>query len=395
MAKGSFRQRDKDRWQLEVDLGYTYTADGTRKRNKKYKTITAKGSREAEKELIKFVAEVTGESYFEPEKMMFRDFVLNQWLPNYGVKHLAKSTLATYKSHLFARILPAFQSLRLDQVSPLHITSFLNNLEEEGMRLDNKAGKLSGDSLEWNHRILRNIFKRAVEWKLLKESPAANVKKPKRNKTEIKVFDDNGVQQTLLALSKELLFWQVLIKLSITCAVRRSELLGIEEKDIDLDGHTISIRQSVTYTTEDGYVIGDTKSVSSERKVSFPESLTKDLKKLITQKKRERLAATELFREGKYNFIFSDINGKPYHPDSVSTWWTRFIKRHNLPKVTLHGLRHTSATILINKGVHPKLISERLGHSDIRVTMNTYGHVLRQADKSAAQKFDDLLGEQA
>jgi len=84
-------------------------------------------------------------------------------------------------------------------------------------------------------------------------------------------------------------------------------------------------------------------------------------------------------------------NGKPYNPSSIKNWWKRFIKRHNLKYINIHALRHTSATLLINQGVHAKIISERLGHADIQTTMNIYGHFLRQADEKATQKLDEVL----
>ncbi|MFG0217227.1 site-specific integrase [Brevibacillus porteri] len=88
------------------------------------------------------------------------------------------------------------------------------------------------------------------------------------------------------------------------------------------------------------------------------------------------------------------MNEKPLYPSSVKTWWSRFTKRHNLKYIRFHDLRHTSATLLINKGVHAKIISERLGHANILTTMNVYGHALRSADQEAAKHFDSLFKTQ-
>jgi integrase len=93
--------------------------------------------------------------------------------------------------------------------------------------------------------------------------------------------------------------------------------------------------------------------------------------------------------------LFSDYTGKPLHPSSVNTWWKRFIKRRGLDYINPHALRHTSATLLINQGVHAKIISSRLGHADIKTTMNIYGHALQTADQTAATKFDNLFSNKA
>ena len=394
MAQGSVRERGKNKWQLEVDLGLQLDPrTGKMKRQKKYKTVTAKGKREAEKLLTSFVADVTSDNYFEPEKMLFVDFVTNEWLPKYGDKHLSKTTLSAYKTLLNKRIMPAFQAFRLEQVKPLHILSFLENISEDGIRGDGKEGSLSGSSIEYHHRILKNIFKRAVEWKLIKESPVDSVKKPKREQNEVNVYDDDQVYLVLEALEKEPLHWQLIIKLAITTGLRRSEILGLDVNNINFDDGILSIKQALTYTKEHGYNIGETKTKSSKRNIALPEALLKDFKKLKQIKNHERLAASELWKNGEHFLLFSDWQGKPFNPSSLTTWWKRFVEKHKLPKVTLHGLRHTSATFLINQGVHSKVISERLGHSDIRVTMNTYGHVLRSADKSASDKFDVLLNK--
>ena len=91
------------------------------------------------------------------------------------------------------------------------------------------------------------------------------------------------------------------------------------------------------------------------------------------------------------SILFTSWHGKPLHPSSITTWWRRFVSRHQLRYIRFHDLRHTSATLLINSGVHAKIISSRLGHADIRTTMNIYGHALQEADREATKHFDKLF----
>jgi integrase len=405
MAKGYARLRGKNKWQLEVDLGsYVDPSTGKRKRNKKYRTVTAKNQKEADKELIRFVYEVTGDGYYEPEKMNFVDFIEKEWWPKFAEKNLADTTLNVYRYYLKSRIIPAFKYLRIEQIQTKHIIDFLDNLSEEGMRQDKhkdeegnmviKDGKLSGATIEYYYRILKSIFKFAKKIKIIKDNPMDDVDKPKVENKKVEVYTLEEAVRILECLENELLHWQIIIKLAITTGMRRSELFGLEFKHFDFNKRIVHVEQALTYTKEKGYQIHEIKKgngAANKRDIVISESLIPDIKKLQLQRKKERLAAKELWMDGKYNFLLADETGKPFNPSSMKNWWKRFIERHNLKYINIHALRHTSATLLINEGVHAKIISERLGHANIKTTMNIYGHALRQADELATAKLDAAL----
>jgi len=411
MAKGHARPRKNGKWQLEVDLGsYVDLKTGKKKRKRKYKTITAKGQRDADKQLIQFVAEVTGDGYYEPEKMNFVDFVYNEWLPKHAEKELSHTTLSTHLRYLELRIVPAFQHFRLDQVEAKHIVSFLENLEEAGMRLDkkknekgelvNKKGKLSGSTIVYHYRILNSIFKYAAEKrKLIEENPVKEVDKPKFEYEEVEVYDLEKTQKLFDCLETELLHWQIAIKIAVLAGPRRSELFAIDlVKDIDEETRVLNIRNALTYSKEKGLQLDKIKKGSRRskmRKIVLPESLMEPIKKLRLIRQKEMMAFNKKDRwgNGDHCFLLAHEDGKPYNPTSIQRWWERFIKRHDLEYINIHALRHTSATLLINEGVHAKTISERLGHADIQITMNTYGHALQQADEIATDKLDKAISK--
>lgn len=413
MAKGYVRKRGINKWQMEVDLGsYIDPKTGKRKRNKKYKTITAKGQRDAERQLIKFVAEVTGEGYFEPEKMSFVSFVQKEWEPKCAKKRLAPTTYEQYMNCVNNRILPAFQYLRLDQIKPKHILDFLHNLEEEGMRLDvtkdedgkivKKEGKLSSSSIFYHYRVLNNIFNFAQELQLIKENPCKEIDKPKVEYEEVDIYTSEEAARLLECLESEthVPHWQIIFKLAIYTGMRRSELCGLEFKHFDYKNNAVHIKQALTYTKDTGYNIHEIKKgnrTARQRTVYLPQKLMEDIKKLEHQRKVERFAIGEknLWMEGKYNFILARENGHPYHPRTVQRWWERFIKRHNLKYINVHALRHTSATLLIMDNVNPKTVSARLGHSSTAVTTGTYGHAVDEADRLATEKLQKIIDQQA
>ncbi|MEO3946203.1 site-specific integrase [Gorillibacterium sp. CAU 1737] len=392
----SIEKRGENSWRLVVETGY----DPSGKRLKRYKTIkiedqallktTKRLKDHLQEELMKFKIEVEAGEYIAPEKMTFGAFV-KEWEDKYASKHLAEKTLYTYQSNLKNRILPAFSHLRIDQIKTMHIVSFINSLSDEGKRLGFRKGNLSAGTIEINHRILKNIFKRAVEWKLIKDNPVAGAKKPLVKHKQIIPYDEDEVQDLLLALQKEPIHWRIMITLALTTALRRGELLALEWKHVDWNTGTIDVLQSVSMSPAGNAHVKEPKTKNSKRKVSLPNSMLEELREYYLHKIKERDKIGDRWQGGDYFFMFCHPDGKAFHQERPYLWFRHFIKKNKLRYIRFHDLRHTSATLLINQGVHAKIISERLGHGNINTTMNVYGHALRSADQSAADKFETIL----
>jgi len=392
----SIEKRSENSWRLIVEAGY----DANGKRLKRYKPIkiddpsllkTTKRLREyLNDELLKFKMEVEAGEYIAPDKMSFQAFVL-EWENKYANSHLALKTIMSYKSNLKNRILPYFGHMRMDQIKPLHIVSFLDSISKDGSRLGHRQGKLSSSMLEINHRILKNIFKRATEWKVIKQSPVASIKKPIVKYEEVLPYSEQEVQGLLEALEHEPYHWRVMIKLAITTGLRRGELLGLEWHHINWETGVLEVVQSVSLTFNGIADVKEPKTKSSKRKVSLPSAMLIELHKYYKFKSDERVEIGDLWRGSVHDFMFCHPDGVAYHQERPYAWFRAFLKRHNLRYIKFHTLRHTSATLLINQGVHAKIISERLGHNNINTTMNIYGHALRSADQAAADTFDAIL----
>lgn len=385
----SIEKRGKGSYRLTVELGYDHEGN----RIKRRKTVKCKGITEARKELAKFVTEIESGEYITPEKMLFSDFV-DEWQKHHGVKELGEQTLESYRMYLKNHILPFFGSMRLSDVKPIHVMKFLT----EAKRV-NGQGELSTGSKQYLYRILRDVFQRAVDWKKIKENPVAAIKKPRAKKGEKKrradVYDEDEVRELFIAAQSAPLHWRVFLSLALAAGLRRSELLGIELPKIDTEKQEIFIDQAIVRGKNGKPVIKSTKSAASERLISLPASVNLELKQYITHLKKERLKAGDRWVEKEHEWLFCNIDGTHFYPTTPSTWWRRFTERVGVRYIRLHDLRHTSATLLINQGVHAKIISERLGHADIRITMDTYGHALKKADQEAADKLDGLfLGQE-
>ncbi|MEX2459713.1 MAG: site-specific integrase [Paenibacillaceae bacterium] len=181
------------------------------------------------------------------------------------------------------------------------------------------------------------------------------------------------------------------ITLALTTGLRRGELLGLEWKHIDIDNGMIDVCQSLTFSHDQRYTVKEPKTKSSLRNVTLPASIITDLKAYKKECSKDRMKTEELWEGGEHFFAFTSWNGKPLSPSSVTLWWGRFKKRAKLKHIRFHDLRYTSATLLLNQGVHAKIISSRLGHSNISTTMNIYAHALREADQAAADTFNSLF----
>lgn len=387
-------KRGERSWRLEVSAGF----DSEGKRIRYRKTITVeddsllkkeKKLREyLETELIKFRQEVEAGAYIKPEKMTFGQFV-KEWEEKYAREHLSPGTLEAYKLHLKNHILPEFGNLSLDKIKPIHIVGFLSDLKKHTIKNGNR---LSAGTIAYIYRVLRNVLERAVEWKLIKENPAASVRRPADKKErEISVYSEEEVEKLFLSAQNELPHWRMFITLALATGLRRGELLGLEWKHVDFQTGTIRIEQSLSRGEKGKPMLKDPKSKHSIREISLPSSVIEELKAYRKQWAKEKLQLLDLWEEKEHEYVFCNEKGHPFYPTYPRVWWKRFTERAGVRYIRLHDLRHTSATLLINQGVHAKIISERLGHADVRTTMNIYGHALRSADKEAAEKINDLF----
>jgi integrase len=398
---GSIEKRGIDKWRLVVSAGL----DKEGKQVKKTKTITTNhkcelksckdcakekhcpARMEASKQLALLVAEVEHGTYTQPTKTTLADFA-QRWIRDYGEVHLVPKTLSEYK-YLLKRILEALGHLRIEKITPTHLLAFYANLQEKGIREDGQSGGLSEKTILHYHRLLSSIFNDAVMWQVIPSNPASRVKPPKVPKKIAKHFDEQQTMEVLTALENEPPKYKLAITLTIFTGVRKGELMAMEWQDINFTEGTIRVERATQYVTGVGVVTGEPKTEKSKRVISIPVSVMALLKQYKAYQAQERLKVGDLWQNN--NRLLTAWDGQPMHPGTISKWWKKFLKRHELPHIPFHGLRHTSATLLIGQGLHAKTISDRLGHSTIAITMDTYGHFLKSADQVAAEKLENLL----
>ncbi len=388
---GYVQKISKNKFKLIADLGYR----GNR-RIRKTKNVEAKSEKEAMRQLILFEEEMkqNKDVYFSDIESITLNHLFPRWKDNYAKQHYSARSFHDNCTHLEKRILPIFGDIKLKDIKKVDVVFFVGDLQKKKRRLDGKESELAPSTVHNIYKAFASIMNVAVVWNLIEESPCKNIKLPKLKYEEGRAYSEEQVKLLFERLNnRETAEKRLLVELAVVSAARQGEIVAIEEKHLNVENNTLLIEQALVNLTGDGIIVKDTKG-KRKRVVTIPSNIMNDLVTLAAVKKYQlEEAGDERVWEG-HTFLFSNDFGKPYRPDSISQWWDRFMKKNpDLPRIRFHDLRHTSATLLIHAGEHPKVIQSRLGHSNITTTMNTYGHLLQETDQRASSHFDKLFDE--
>lgn len=388
---GYVKNIGKNKFKLIADLGYR-----GKRRIRKTKVVEVKSEKEAMRLLILFEEEMkqSKDVYFSDIDSITLNNLYPRWKDNYAKQHYSARSLHDNCTHLEKRILPIFGDMKLKDIKKVDVVFFVGDLQKKKRRLDEQEGELAPSTVHNIYKAFASIMNVAVQWNLIEESPCKNVKLPKLKYEEGKAYSAEQVKLLFERLhNRENAEKRLLVELAVVSAARQGELVAIEEKHLNIENNTLLIEQALVNLTGEGIIVKETKG-KRKRVVTIPTNIMNDLVTLAAVKKYQLEEAGEEREWNKHIFLFSNEFGKPYRPDSISQWWDRFMKRNpDLPKIRFHDLRHTSATLLIHAGEHPKVIQSRLGHSNITTTMNTYGHLLQETDQRASSHFDKLFDE--
>ncbi|WP_443659303.1 site-specific integrase [Clostridium algidicarnis] len=407
----SIEKRGDSSYRLTVSCGYNKNG----KKIVRRKTIDLthvkpnKQLEEANKQWILFKDEIEKGLFLDSEKITFEDFI-EKWLKNYAESELAPKTLHRYRELLDSRIIPALGHIKLNKLQPTHLTGFYANLREDGIRSDGKPGGLSERTILHHHRLISSILTCAVQWQFLLSNPALRLKAPKVEKKEAKHFDIEQTEYILNLLDKEPIKYRTMVVLAIYGGMRMGELTALEWQDVDFNNGLLKIDKSLQHLKEKGTFIKSTKNETSNRIISLPSSAITLLREYKVWQNGEKAILGDLWNADCTN-IFTALDGRPMFPSTISKWFNNFIRRHNesimnddtitqedkdkyiLDNVNFHGLRHTSATILINQGVDVTTVSKRLGHARTSTTTDIYSHSLKKSDREASNKLENLFNK--
>ena len=388
----SIEKRTENSYRITVSLGYT--PDGKKlKRTKTIKLDPGLTERQREKELQRqaalFEEAVQRGTYFEPSSFTVSSFA-EKWLNEHG-KSLANKTRLRYAGILRGRVAQALGHLKLEQLRVMHLVEFFSNLQEDGVREDGREGKLSNSTIQYYHRVLSAMLADAVRWGLLKENPCEKVKPPKVAPREMPQLDEEGVRKLLAALEEEPLKYRAIIELAFVTGCRRGELAALQWKHIDFDNGILHIRQAAEYIPSVGVQVKPPKTKAGVRDIALPASTVRLLKEYRKWQLEQKMRLGNLWQDG--DWVFTKWNGDIIFPDTIGDIFKKFLKRHNLPAIRFHDLRHLAATLLIHEGLNVRAVAGRMGHANPDVTMRVYAHALRSADKQAASIMEKLINK--
>ena len=302
----------------------------------------------------------------------------DQWLTHMRTRVRIK-TWEGYEAHLRLHATPALGALSLDEVTPLHVQRLYGALMV-GDR------PLSGGTVLNLHLVLTQAFGQAVRWDMIVRSPTAGAQPPRPRRSEPVVVDASMAHRLLEAVAGTP--YALPAAIALGTGMRRGEILALRWSDIESDLSVAYIQRSV-HPTRDGLAYELPKTKRSRRAVMLPRYL----QTLLEDQRGEQLdRRASLPPDPAHDLVVDDLDGIPMHPDALSGAWRRKLRQAGLPPVRFHDLRHAHATLMLQHGIHPKIVSERLGHASIGITLDTYSHVLPSMQAEAAQAVDDIFG---
>ena len=250
---------------------------------------------------------------------------------------------------------------------------------------------LSGTTIQHYHRLISAILHTAVEWGVLFSNPCDRTESPKAETKEAKYIDETQAAALMKALENADEMHRAIIRLLLFTGMRRGEILGLRWSDVDFDKGTLKICRTLQFLPDRGIYVDKTKNKSSEREIRLPQIAVNDLRAHKVAQLEYRLSVGSHWL-GTVDYIFTNDEGNPMKPDSVSSWFSKFVKdKTDLPPITLHSLRHTNATLQLAAGVPITTVSKRLGHSNTATTGRIYAHAIQSVDDTAAEKLDDVF----
>lgn len=399
-----------------------FKADG--KVNRTSKVIEARSLSDAKKQAAALEVDYKrGQEVQTAHAPTFNDLV-EKWreLKKPDMEH---KTQERYEGFLTGFMLPYFGNMKVKEIKALNIDEYLSTLKKDGVRLDGKNGGYSEKTIRHHYMFIQTLLNLAVKWEMIEYNPCIKVDAPKVHKHEAGYYEDENIDRLLDCLEVECnreideaggmgdvfsfdnltsrqctdifnaYMRQNYILLALVSACRRGEMIGLRVDDIDFENNRILITQTGHYTVDNGiYFVDHLKNGSSSKSIDMPVSMMEQLREYL------QIRSTFISMMGweDSGFLFISLKsgkvttaGGPMMPDVISQWFNKFLQRNKLPKITLHGVRHTSISYLINKGVDIKKVADRAGHQNTRTTEEIYGHIYAKTRRATANMYDGLF----
>lgn len=371
----SIVKRGNDTWQVRVFLG--------RDENGKTRFFneTVRGKRkDAEILETKKKREIDLGIFVEHTKITVDEY-LDKWLEVAAKPRLKARTYEDYVEYVRRYVRSSIGGRRLAKVKPLDIQALYTSMLERG---------LSARTVRYMHAILSSALKQAVKWQILHINPASMVDLPQIHRKEMRVLSAEDCGDFLRVAKDD--EWYVIFSLAISTGMRPEEYLGLQWKDISFSDGAVTIQRALVWNRKGGgWTLEEPKTPKSRRTIPLPASVVRELAQHRKIQLQQRLKLGSAYQN--HDFVFATEIGTPILTSNLTRrHFKPILERAGLSKeVRLYDLRHTCATLLLLAQTSPKVVAERLGHSTVVLTLDTYSHVLPSMQKDATNELERIL----
>jgi integrase len=377
--KGHIRERSAGHWAIVLEV--RDPASGKRKR--RWHSF-AGTKRAAQNECARLISEIQRGTYLEPNKTTVTQF-LDHWL-NDIKSRVTPRTHERYVEIVEKNLVPALGAVLVARLQPMQISGAYAKALSSGRR-DGKGG-LSPSTVRYMHVILKAAMGQAVRWQILARNPVDAVDPPKIERSAMTTYD--------LAQTAELIDttrgtrMTVTVMLAVLCGLRRGEIAALRWRNVNLGTAQLAVTESAEQTRA-GVRYKQPKS-GRGRTVALSARVVNELRSHRVQQAEELLKLGIPLTDDA--FVVAQADGCPLQPRTITHQWHLLLAKHKtLPRIRFHDLRHAHATHMLASGVHPKIASERLGHSKVGITMDLYSHVMPGMQEDAAARVDRELDD--
>ncbi|NLT34276.1 MAG: tyrosine-type recombinase/integrase [Gaiellales bacterium] len=313
------------------------------------------------------------------EKLTLAEYLKEEWLPAIA-STIRPTTLASYTTHVERHIIPRLGKTQLKKLNGAAINAFYAVLGEDG-KLRGETTGLAPSSVRRIHATLHRALRDAVRWGYLVRNPVDAADPPKGGAGRAEVSTWNAAQlKQFLNATKGTRLYPLWLTMALT-GMRRGEALGLRWEDVDLGAGRLSIHRSLV-PLDGKIIVSEPKTRRGNRLVSLDATTVAELKRLRKAQREERLVWGPGWVDT--GLVFTRENGDSLHPERITRAFARAVVKAGLPAIRLHDLRHTHATLALAAGIHPKVVSERLGHATVSLTLDTYSHAVPALSEEAA-----------
>lgn len=371
---GQLIEREKSVWTIRIYLG----EDSSGKRF--YHNETAKGTKkDAQKRLTQILREKDLGLITESRNQTLNDY-LDFWLANIAKPRLESRTFLDYGDILRLYVRKPLGNLKITDIKSRHIQKVYGEMLERG---------LSARRVKYAHAVLRSALQHAVKTDILLRNEATLVELPKQTRKEMDYLNSDEAVRFLNALDGER--FEMMFSFALATGMRLQEYCALQWKDIDFERGTATVQRAlVWHRTGGGFHFKQPKTAKSRRTIPLPVSLLKPLQRHRIRQYEARLKLGAAWND--LDLVFASEVGTPLNPPNITRAYKRILAKANLrTSIRLYDLRHSTASLLLEAETHPKIVSERLGHSSIVLTMDTYSHVAPHLQQTASERLDEMI----